>query len=199
LEKNSQIKKKIFGKSLRDPKKDSPKGKGGLGGKSYGGDGNRGGGALLDDLNLGLNFGAGLVEAPKQVEVPKTGIQSLMEGIQVGDSGIQNEMEAKVGFDGELVTLGDVKNGSIAEDAAKEATVESTKAEKSDEAEEAKEPEAKCDPISEQVRLVLDRISKYTFVTEFPHTIKLNKNSPLKFDKIKQITELLNILTRDSI
>jgi hypothetical protein len=109
-------------------------------------------------------------------------------------------MEAKVGVDGEPMTFGDVKNGAILEDAPKEASgVEGTKAEKSVEAEEPKEPEAKCDPISEQVRLVLDRISKYTFVTEFPLTIKLNKNSPLKFDKIKQITELLNILTRDSI
>lgn len=117
----------------------------------------------------------------------------------MGDSEIQNEMEAKVGVEGEPVTHEDVKNGAIVEDISKEATVESTKAEKSVEVEEPKEPEAKCDPISEQVRLVLDKISKYTFVTEFPHTIKLNKNSPLKFDKIKQITELLNILTRDSI
>jgi hypothetical protein len=104
LEKNAQIKKKIFGKSLRDPKKDSPKDKGVLGTKSFGNDGNRAGAALLDDLNLGLNFGASLVEAPKQVEVPKPEIQNLMEIIKLGDSEIQNEMEAKVGVDGELVT-----------------------------------------------------------------------------------------------
>lgn len=53
------------------------------------------------------------------------------------------------------------------------------------------------DPCVNKFKEILENVDKYSFISEFPHTIKLNKNAPQKFEKIKQIMELLNTISRD--
>jgi len=63
---------------------------------------------------------------------------------------------------------------------------------------EIEEEEIPLNPVSQKFKNVLEKVDNYAFITEIPHTIKIKQNAPKKFERIKQILDFINTVTREN-